>query len=272
MYRASKNAKVESLLLIMFGVSIGIFPLLSGKTIGAESILTCILVVALGIYMYKRVNRLKVIIHNDRIEYFGESNKSDKVIYFNNIYLVETVNKSGAFLTFIVDKYKDGGRWIIRGTFPQATEKEIGRDKDIKLDFKKSLCIDSRKIENSREIVEIICSKISKNRVSEGTEYYIKGIKKENSDEGKDVKINNLIYKIIMSINLIGLLIVLMFLEGKSPILKNVYFKISTLSVFLINGFYCFYLRVKYKNNKSYKIIFNIGIIISVLVISLMLT
>ncbi|WDC85383.1 hypothetical protein PL321_08485 [Caloramator sp. mosi_1] len=47
------------------------------------------------------------------------------------------MNKPGAFLTFIVDKYKEGGRWIIRGTFPQATEREMGKDKDIKLDFKK---------------------------------------------------------------------------------------------------------------------------------------
>ncbi|MCX7696027.1 MAG: hypothetical protein N2Z71_10030 [Caloramator sp.] len=270
MYRASKNAKIESLILIMFGVSIGIFPLFSGKAISIEAILTAILVVALGIYMYKRVIRLKVVIYNDRIEYFGESKKSDRVIYFNNIYLVETVNKSGAFLTFIVDKYKEGGRWIIRGTYPEATEKEMGRDKDIKLDFKKSLCIDSRKIENSREIVETICSKISKNRVGEGAEKYIKGIKEENNDEVQDFKFSNLIYKIIMSINLIGLLIVLMILEGKSPILRNVYFRITTLIVFLINGVFSMYLRIKYKNNKNYKIIFNIGIIISALIISLM--
>ncbi|GFR35126.1 hypothetical protein TCEA9_09380 [Thermobrachium celere] len=63
--------------------------------------------------------------------------KNDRVIYFNNIYLVETVNKSGVFLTFIVDKYKEGNRWLIRGTNPPSTEKEMGRDKDIKLDFKK---------------------------------------------------------------------------------------------------------------------------------------
>ncbi|WP_279379174.1 hypothetical protein [Thermobrachium celere] len=36
-----------------------------------------------------------------------------------------------------MDKYKEGNRWLIRGTNPPSTEKEMGRDKDIKLDFKK---------------------------------------------------------------------------------------------------------------------------------------
>ncbi|WDC85382.1 hypothetical protein PL321_08480 [Caloramator sp. mosi_1] len=76
MYRATKSAKIESLLLVMFGVSIGIIPLLSGKNIGVENILTSILVIILRIFMYKRVNRIRVIIHNDRVEYYGESKKA----------------------------------------------------------------------------------------------------------------------------------------------------------------------------------------------------
>ncbi|GFR35125.1 hypothetical protein [Thermobrachium celere] len=75
MYRASKTVKVESLLLIMFGIAVGVIPMFSGKNIGYEVVLTSILIITLGVYTYFRVNRIKVIIHNDRIEYYGESKK-----------------------------------------------------------------------------------------------------------------------------------------------------------------------------------------------------
>ncbi|GFR35127.1 hypothetical protein [Thermobrachium celere] len=137
--------------------------------------------------------------------------------------------------------------------------------------LKKSLCIDSRKIEKSKEIVQIICSKISKTRIGDGTERYINDIKQEVIEEINNTKLNRIIYKIIMSINLIGLLIVLMILEGKSPILTNKYFKVVSLLVYFINGAFSLYLRLKFKNVPSYKIIFNIGIILSVLIIIMLI-
>lgn len=269
MYRASKNTQIESILLIMFGVSISIFPFLSGKRLGIETIITSFLVIVLGIYMYIRVKRIKVNIYNDRIEYFGESIKSDRIVYFNNIYIVETVNKSGAFLTFVVDKYKEGNRWIIRGTVPKATEKEMGRDKDIKLNFKESLCIDSRKIENAKEIVEIICSKINNTRVGEGTERYIKNIDVKKEEQPIASKKLNIFYKIIMSINLLGLLIIIMLLEGKSPVLEKSYFKIISLIVYLLNGSYSVYLLKRFKEVHSVKTAAIIGLIISISVLAM---
>lgn len=269
MYRASKNAQIESILLIMFGVSISIFPLLSGKRLGIETILTSLLVVILGIYMFIRVKRIRVNIYSDRIEYFGESNKSDRVVYFNNIYLVETVNKSGAQLTFIVDKYKEGNRWIIRGTVPKATEKEMGRDKDIKLDFKQSLCIDSRKIENAKEIVEVICSRIQNSRVGEGTERYIKNISLKKEEQPIESKKLSIMYKVVMSVNLLGLLIIIMLLEGKSPILTKSYFKITSLIVYLLNGGYSVYLLRRFKEIHAVKTASIIGLIISLSVLAM---
>lgn len=284
-FKASTKYLVDSSMLIILGFFVIIMPYLLRSKNGLDTLsaVVGIVVIGLGVYFYNRARRLRVIIKDDKIEYIGHVKSEDRTLLFRDIYLLETVNTGGISRTFIVDKYKDGARTVVRGTIPPSTEKELGRGKDIKLDFRKSVSIDSKRIGNYEKAVEEISKRLSRDRVGHETENMVKklnGEKIENisgtlSDEDrKRIKKINLVYKTVMILNIFSLLIISMLLEGNSPIInnENIVVYLSFITIYIINiALNILFLvnnkKKRFANNKSITAISYTGIILSLGVI-----
>lgn len=284
-FKASKKVVIDSMMMIVFGVFVIIMPYLMGGQKGTDKISAAVglIVIAFGAYFYYKTRRLKVVIHNDRIEYVGQTKNEDRTVYFHDIYLLETIKHGGVLKTFIVDKYKDGNRVIVRGTNPPATEKEIGRGKDIKLNYKESISLESRKIENYEKLVYEISKRISRDRVGHESENVARQYTGEkipdktselSKEEMKRLNRIRITFKTIMLLNVFSLLVISVIVEGKSPIInnKNTMVFLTLIILYIINlilnlSFIIRSSMVKDASTKSIKALSYTGIGLSLCVI-----